>query len=157
MKKSTIMLILILSILLIGCGSSSGNKILRIIELNRTTRDNVSSLNLEMEEYETWNEETGIYEYNYIWDYADYTLNNVEGTIRIRFEDNTAKFVNYSAEATSENMNQLLSYLVDTYGDDYEEVEDYTTRWVSGNLIIDYVLTDDNTIEIRWYKFETNK
>lgn len=154
MKKSTIMLILILSILLIGCGSSSGNKILSNIELNKTTRDDIKEMNLIPDIHEVYNQEKNSYEYIYIWDYADYTLNNVNGTIRIRFEDNTAEFVNYSAEATSENMNQLLSYLVDTYGDDYEEVEDYTTRWVSSNLIIDYVLTDGNTIEIRWYNNE---
>ena len=48
-------------------------------------------------------------------------------------------------------MNKIIDYLVDTYGKNYEEVEDYTTRWTSENLIIDYVLTEDNTVEIRWY------
>ena len=48
-------------------------------------------------------------------------------------------------------MEQLLSYLIDVYGKDYKEVDDYTTRWTSGNLIIDYVLTEDDTVEVRWY------
>lgn len=152
MKNIKIIPIFILFILLTGC-SSTNNKILGIVELNKTTRDELSELNLEMETTKTWNEEKGIYIYNYIWDYADYTLSNVKGTIRIPFEDEThvAKFVNFSADATSENMKQLVDYLINTYGKNYSEVEDKITRWTSGNLTIDYVLTDDNTIEIRWY------
>ena len=48
-------------------------------------------------------------------------------------------------------MEQLLSYLIDNYGENYENVDDYTTRWISDDLTIDYVLTDESTIEIRWY------
>ena len=150
MKNIKIIPILILFILLTGC-SSTNKKILGIVELNKTTRNELSELKLEMETTKTWNEKEGIYVYNYIWDYADYTLNNVTGTIRIRFENETAQFVNYSTEATSENMEQLLSYLIDNYGENYEKVDDYTTRWTSGNLIIDYVLTEYNTVEVRWY------
>lgn len=152
MKKITFSLVLILSILLVGCSSSSSNKILGVVELDKSTRDDVSELNLKVDSPMVFNEDTNIYEICYIWDYADYTLNNVDGIVRVRFENKTAKFVNYSAEATKENMEQLLSYLVDTYGKDYEEVEDYTARWTSGDLIIDYVLTDENTVEVRWYK-----
>lgn len=155
MKRFTTILLLTLTLLLVGCSSSS-NKILGLIELDKTTREDLAELNLEIEQPEVWDEEKGILIYTYIWDYADYTLNNVKGTIRIKFTDydGFAEFVNYSAEATKENMEQLLSYLIDTYGENYEEVEDYTTRWVSGNLTIDYVLTDEDTIEIRWYNAE---
>lgn len=152
MKKIVAILLLMMSILLVGCSSSSSNKILGIVKLNKTPEDEIiSNFNLEIESTQVWDETKGILVYNYIWHYADYTLNNTNGTIRIRFEDETAKFVNYSTEATSENMEQLLSYLVDTYGKNYKEVDDYTTRWTSDNLVIDYVLTDENTIEIRWY------
>lgn len=152
MKKLVIILMSIMSVLLVGCSSSSSSKILNIVELNKTSEDEIiGSFNLEIESTQTWDETKGIYVYNYIWHYADYTLNNVDGVIRIRFEDETAQFVNYSAEATSENMEQLLSYLVDTYGKNYEKVDGCTTRWTSNNLIIDYVLTDENTIEVRWY------
>lgn len=152
MKKILTILIITFSILLNGCSSMSSNKILNIIELNKTTRNNLVALNLEIENIKTWDEEKNIFVLNYIWDYADYTVNDVNGIIHIYFKDNTAQFVNFSAEATSENMNQLLSYLIDTYGQDYEKVEEYTTRWTSGNLIIDYVLTDEGTIEVKWYK-----
>lgn len=152
MKNTKIVIILILSVILIGCGSNNNN-ILGIIELNETTRDDVSDLKLEMDMQEVWNNDKGTYEYIYIWDYGDYKINNVQGTIRISFEDytHTAKFVNFSAEATKDNMEQLVDYLVDTYGKDYQEVEDYITRWSFDDLIIDYVLTDENTVEIRWY------
>ena len=154
MKKITAILGLILVISLVGCGSSS-NKILGLIELNKTSEEElIEKLNLEIEAQEVWDEEKGIFTITYIWHYADYTINDVNGTIRIPFEDKTAKFVNYSAEATSENMEQLLSYLIDTYGKNYEEVDDYTTRWISGNLIIEYVLTDEDTVEVRWYNAE---
>ena len=152
MKKITVILLIILFISLVGCSSSS-NKVLGLIEIGKSTRNDVAELNLEIEDTQVWDEEKGIYIYDYICDYADYTLNNVEGTIYIRFSDydNLVQFVNFSAEATSENMEQLLSYLIDVYGKDYKEVDDYTTRWTSGNLIIDYVLTEDDTIEVRWY------
>lgn len=152
MKKITAILLLVLIISLVGCGSPS-NKILGLIEIGKSTRNDVAELNLEIEDTQVWDEEKGIYIYDYICDYADYTLNNVEGTIYIRFSDydNLVQFINFSAEATSENMEQLLSYLIDVYGKDYKEVDDYTTRWTSGNLIIDYVLTEDDTIEVRWY------
>lgn len=156
MKKITIIFLLILVISLVGCGSSSSNKILGLIELDKSTRDDVTELNLEIDMRKVWNEETGIFNYVYIWDYADYTLNNVKGVIRIKFTDydNLVQFVNFSSEATSENMEKLLSYLIDTYGKTYEKVDDYTTRWISGNLTIDYVLTDESTIEVRWYNAE---
>ena len=151
MKKITVILLLILIILLVGCGSSS-NKILGIIELNKTSEDEIiKNLNLKIDASEVWDEEKGIFTIIYIWHYADYSLNNVNGTIRVRFENETAKFVNFSAEATSENMKKLLSYLIDNYDENYEKVDNYTTRWTSGNLIIDYVLTEDNTVEVRWY------
>ena len=152
MRKKSLILILILTTLLVGCSSSSTNKILNIIELNKTPASEVIvSFNLEIENSQTWDEEKGIYVFNYIWHYADYTLNNVNGVIRIRFENETAQFVNYSAEANETNMEQLLSYLIDTYGKEYEKIDDCTTRWISGNLTIDYVLTDKDTVEIRWY------
>ena len=155
MKKITIIFLLILVISLVGCSSSSSNKILGLIELNKTSEEEIiKKLNLEIEAPKVWDEEKGIYIITYIWHYADYSLNDVNGTIRVRFEDETAQFVNYSAEATKENMEQLLSYLVDTYGKDYEEVEDYTTRWISDDLTIDYVLTDEDTVEVRWYNAE---
>jgi hypothetical protein len=141
---------------LVACDSSS-NKILGLIELGKTTRrDLFEELNLQIECTEVWDEAVGIYRYNYIWDYADYTLNNVNGTIRIKFtdDDTLAQFVNYSVKATSENMEQLMSYLTDTYGKSYEQIDDYTTRWVSENFTIDYVLTDKDTIEVRWYNAE---
>ena len=148
MKKVIVILGLILIISLVGCGSSS-NKILGLIELNKTSEEEViNNLNLEIEAPEVWDEEKGIFTINYIWHYADYSLNDIDGEIRIRFEDKTPKFVNYSTEATSENMEQLLSYLIDNYGVNYEKVDDYTTRWISSNLIIDYVLTDEDTIEV---------
>ena len=151
MKKTTIILLLILVISLVGCGSSA-NKILGLIELNKTSEDEIiKNLNLKIDAPKVWDEEKGIFTINYIWHYADYSLNNVSGTIHIRFENETAQFVNFSSEATSENMEQLLSYLIDNYGENYEKVDDYTTRWTSENLIIDYVLTEDNTVEIRWY------
>lgn len=34
---------------------------------------------------------------------------------------------------------------------DYEKVDDYTTRWTSSDLTIDYVLTDEDSVEVRWY------
>ena len=137
---------------MVGCGSSSSNKILGLIELNKTSEEEIiKKLNLEIDAPEVWDEEKGIYIITYIWYYADYSLNDVNGTIRVRFEDETAKFVNYSAEATTDNMEKLLSYLVDTYGANYEKVDDYISRWTSGDLTIDYVLTDESTIEIRWY------
>ena len=149
-----VILVIVLVISLVGCSSSS-NKILGFIELNKTSEEElIEKLNLEIEGVEVWDEEKGIFTYTYIWHYADYSLNDINGTIRIPFEDKTAQFVNYSAEATSENMEQLLSYLIDTYGKSYEEVDDYTTRWVSGNLTIDYVLTDEDTVEVRWYNAE---
>ena len=152
MKKITIIFLLILVILLVGCGSSSSNKILGLIELNKTSEEEIiKKLNLEINAPEVWDGEKGIYIITYIWHYADYSLNDVNGTIRVRFEDETAKFVNYSTEATSKNMEQLLSYLIDNYGENYENVDDYTTRWISDDLIIDCVLTDENTVEIRWY------
>ena len=152
MKKITVIFLLILAISLIGCGSSSSNKILGLIELNKTSEEEIiKNLNLEIEATQTWDETKGIYICNYIWHYADYTLNNVNGTIHIRFEDETAQFVNFSSEATSENMEQLLSYLIDIYGKEYEEVDNYTMRWTSNNLTIDYTLTDESTIEVRWY------
>ena len=155
MKKIVFTLVLTISILLVGCASSSSNKILNIIELNKTPKDEIiDSFNLEIDVYEVWNEDENIYEWIYVWHYADYTLNNVKGTIRIRFENDTAQFVNYSADATKENMKQLLSYLTDTYGDKYEEAGDYITRWTVGNLIIDYALTDEDTVEVRWYNAE---
>lgn len=150
MKNIKILLIIILSIMLVGCGSTN-NKILGIIELNKTTRENVKNLNLEMNMQKTFNQDENIYDYYYVCDYADYTFNDVNGIIEIYFENETAKSVIFSAEATENNMNKFVGYLVDTYGKDYEEIEDYTTRWTSGDLIIDYVLTDDNTVEIRWY------
>ena len=154
MKKITIISILILIISLVGCGSST-NKILGLIELNKTPEEEIiKNLNLEIEAPQVWDEEKGIFTIAYIWHYADYTLNNVNGSIRVRFENETAQFVNFSSEATSENMEQLLSYLVDTYGENYEKVNDYTTRWISGNLTIDYVLTEEDTIEVRWYNAE---
>lgn len=152
MKKITVIFLLFLFISLVGCGSSSSNKILGLIELNKTPEEEIiKNLNLEIDAPEVWDEEKGIYIITYIWHYADYSLNDVNGTIRVRFEDETTKFVNYSAEATSKNMEQLLSYLIDNYGENYENVDDYTTRWISDDLIIDYVLTDENTVEIRWY------
>lgn len=151
MKKITIIFLLILVVSLTGCGYSSSNKILGLIELGKSTRDDVSELNLEVDSPMVFNEDTNIYEICYIWDYVDYSLNDVNGIIRVRFEDKTAKFVNYSAEATSKNMEQLLSYLIDNYGENYEKVDDYTTRWIFDDLTIDYVLTDENTIEVRWY------
>lgn len=155
MKKITIIFLLILVILLVGCGSSSSNKILGFIELNETSEEEIiKKLNLEIDAPEVWDEENGIYIITYVWHYADYSLNDVNGTIRVRFEDETAKFVNYSAEATSKNMEQLLSYLIDNYGENYENVDDYTTRWISDDLTIDYVLTDESTIEVRWYNAE---
>ena len=150
MKNIKVLFIMILSVILVGCGSTN-NKILGIIELNKTTREDVGNLNLEKDMQKTFNQEKNIYDYYYICDYASYTINNVDGTIRIRFEDKTAQVVNFSAEATSKNMEQLLSYLISTYGEDYEKIEDYTTRWMYSDLIIDYVLTDDDTVEIRWY------
>lgn len=152
MKKFTIILVILVA-MLVGCSSSSSNKILNIVELGKSTRDDLTELNLKMDVQEIYNQDENVYEYNYIWDYASYKLNDVNGTIRIRFTDydNVAQFVNFSAEATKENMEQILSYLVDNYGEDYEEMEDYTTRWTSDNLIIDYVLTDEDTVEIRWY------
>lgn len=146
--------VLILAISLIGCGISKTNKILDIIQLNKTTRDELNNLNLEMCTEKVFNEDKNAYDYIYIWDYADYTLNNVTGTIRIPFEDEThvAKFVNFSADATSENMKQLVDYLINTYGKNYSESEDNITRWTLDDLTIDYVLTDDDTIEIRWYQ-----
>lgn len=151
MKKITVTFLLILIISFVGCGSSS-NKILGLIELNKTSEDEIiKNLNLKIDAPKVWDEEKGIFTINYIWHYADYSLNNVNGTIRVRFENETAKFVNFSADATSENMEQLLSYSIDNYGENYEKVDDYTTRWTSGNLIIDYVLTEDNTVEVRWY------
>lgn len=152
MKKLTIILISFIFIFLIGCGTSSSNKILDFVELNKTPEDKIiDNFNLEIDSQKVWNEEEGIYEFTYIEHYADYTLNNVDGSIHIRFEDKTPQYVNFSAEATSENMEQLLSYLVETYSKDYQEIEDYITRWTSSDLIIDYVLTDDNMVEIRWY------
>ena len=152
MKKIVITIVLILCVLLVGCSSSSSNKILGLIELNKTSEEEIiKNLNLEIDAPEVWDEEKGIYVITYIWHYADYSLNDVNGTIRVRFEDETAQFVNYSAEATKENMEQLLSYLVDTYGKDYEKVDDYTTRWTSSDLTIDYVLTDEDSVEVRWY------
>lgn len=154
MKKITAILGLILVMSLAACGSSS-NKILGLIELNKTSEEEIiKNLNLEIEAPEVWDEEKGVFNITYICHYADYSLNDVNGIIRVRFEDKTAQFVNYSAEATSENMEQLLSYLIDTYGKNYEKVDDYTTRWFSGKLTIDYVLTDEDTIEIRWYNAE---
>lgn len=151
MKRKGILVLLVIMLVLVGC-SSSNNKILGNIELNKTTRDDLNNLNFEIESTKVWDDARGIFVYTYIWDYADYTLNNVDGTIRIRFTNNLAQGVNYSAEATKENMEQLVNYLVDTYGKDYEEVEDYTTRWRVNDLTIDYVLTDEGTIEIRWYE-----
>lgn len=155
MKKITIIFLLILVISLVGCGSSSPNKILGLIELNKTSEEEIiKNLNLEIDAPEVWDDEKGIFTITYICHYADYTLNNVSGIVRIRFEDETAQFVNFSAESTSENMKQLLSYLIDNYGENYENVDDYTTRWISDDLTIDYVLTDESTIEVRWYNAE---
>ena len=150
MKKITVFLCLILVISLVACDSSS-NKILGLIELGKSTRGDLEELNLQIEFTKVWDEAEGIYRYNYIWDYANYTLNNVNGTIRIKFtdDDTLAQFVNYSAKATSENKEQLMSYLTDTYGKSYEQVDDDTTRWVSEYFTIDYVLTDKETIEVR--------
>lgn len=150
MKKITVILLIILFISLVGCSSSS-NKVLGLIEIGKSTRNDVTELNLKIEDTQVWDEEKGIYVYVYVCDYTDYTLNNINGTIRVRFENETAQFVNFSAEATSENMEQLLSYLIDNYGENYENVDDYITRWTSSNLIIDYVLTEDDTVEVRWY------
>ena len=47
MKNIKIIPILILFILLTGCGSTN-NKIIGVIELNKTTRDELNDLNLEM-------------------------------------------------------------------------------------------------------------
>ena len=150
MKKITGNLFIFLFISLVGCNSSS-NKVLELIEIGKSTRNDVTELNLKIEDTQVWDEEKGIYVYVYVCDYTDYTLNNINGTIRVRFENETAQFVNFSTEATSENMEQLLSYLIDNYGENYENVDDYITRWTSGNLIIDYVLTEDDTVEVRWY------
>lgn len=150
MKKSKICIILILSVLLFGCGSSK-NKILGIIELNKTTSEELSDLNFEVEEIKVWNAAKGIFEYLYICHFAEYSINGVDGIIRIPFEEKVATFVNFSAEAQEDSMEKLLAYLVETYGKDYEKIEDYTTRWVSGELTIDYVLTDEDIIEVRWY------
>ena len=141
-----------ISLFLIGC--STNNKILDLIELGKTTRNEVSELELKMDTQKIYNPDKGVCEFIYISDYSEYILNNVDGTIYIFFNiyNDTAQSLYFSAEATSENMNQLLSYLIDTYGENYEKVEEYTTRWTSGNLIIDYVLTDEGTIEVRWYK-----
>ena len=150
MKNIKILLLIILSIVLTGCDSTN-NKIIGIIELNKTTREDVENLNLEMNMQEVFNQEKNIYDYYYLYDYADYTLNEINGIIQIYFENDVAQSVNFSADATEDNMNKIIDYLVDTYGKNYEEVDDYTTRWTSGNLIIDYVLTEDNTVEIIWY------
>ena len=151
MKKIKIIMLVIMSVILVGC-SSGNNKILGIVELNKTTLEELESLNLESEEYKVWNEEEGIYEYNYIWHYANYNIDNIQGIIRIPFQNEVALFVNFSAEATTENMQGMLNYLIDTYGKNYETIEDYTTRWTFDDLIIDYVLTDKGTVEIRWYQ-----
>lgn len=151
MKKVKIIMLVIVSLLLVGC-SSGNNKILGIVELNKTTLEELESLNFESEEYEVWNEEEGIYENNYIWHYANYNIDNIQGIIRIPFQNEVALFVNFSAEATTENMQGMLNYLIDTYGKNYETIEDYTTRWTFDDLIIDYVLTDEGTVEIRWYQ-----
>ena len=114
MKKITVILLIILFISLVGCSSSS-NKVLGLIEIGKSTRNDVTELNLKIEDTQVWDEEKGIYVYVYVCDYTDYTLNNINGTIRVRFENETAQFVNFSAEATSENMEQLLSYLIYNY------------------------------------------
>lgn len=150
MKPLKIFTSIIIFCLLIGCNSTY-NKILGIIELNKTTRDELFELNLKNDSHEVWDNQNECFEYVYVWDYADYTLNNVNGIIRIHFENKTAQCVNFSADATKDNMEKILSYLVDTYGDDYEEIDDYTTRWTSDDLFIAYALTDENTVEIRWY------
>ena len=155
--RKLIILIMTLSIVLLGCGTAN-NKVMGIVELNKTTKEDLKSLSLEEYTVEYWNAEMGIYEISYIWHYADYKFNNINGEIRIYFEnkydDTSAKFVNFSTEATSKNMEQLLAYLVQTYGEEYKEYEvdgEYITRWTENEMFIDFVLTTESTLELRWY------
>ena len=62
MKKITVIFLLILVISLVGCGSSSSNKILGLIELNKTSEEEIiKKLNHEIDAPEVWDEEKGIY------------------------------------------------------------------------------------------------
>lgn len=152
-------------ILLTSCVSNK--KILGIIELHETTIDDLQQLNF-IDNTEKWfDEENQVFKSTYLWHQAEYKLNGVKGYIRIPFTSNgntsykngTAYSVNFSADTTTNNMYLLTEYLTNTYGKHFEELDqsmldNYVLkieRWTSGDLIIDYVLTNENTIEIRWY------
>lgn len=158
MKKVKICVLLICAMLLTGCGRTDNSKVLGFIELNKTTIDECSELNLELKSEQYWDDEKQCWGWVNWWE-ADYTFQDVPGTLVVNYNHAEERFVRsvvFTVEATEENKVYLEGYMIDTYGKQYKEIGEknaggvYSKYWESGDMAIEY-LTTSRDVELGWY------
>ena len=155
MKYVKLCVLLICAMLLTGCGKADNSKVLGFIELNKTTIDECSELNLEVKSEQYWDDERQIYNWAYWWE-AEYTFQDVPGTLVVNLaEGRVICAVGFYTETTEENIAYLEEYMVDTYGKQYKEIGEkntddvYSKYWESGDMGIEY-LTSTSYVQIIW-------
>lgn len=129
-----------------GCGKNAP-KVLGLFELNKTTFSEMNEL-IETEPIKTWNEDKQIYEFISVYE-CDYNVYDIPGTLTITLNEND-KIEMIQFKSTLDYGVDMVNYMSDTYGTDFQVIDDITNRWIDGNTTIDLINDDDN-VTISWY------
>ncbi|NLL92710.1 MAG: hypothetical protein GX225_00975 [Clostridiales bacterium] len=131
-----------------------GNKILGEYKIGSTNLDKIRDSLQVADEACVWNVK-GFYEYSedtLIFE-ADATAGEISGKVVLNFDTkHLLEKVRFDADKARPFVEDgIQKYLIDTYGDEYSEIDKETKRWTDGKLKIDMV-SKDNKVSIYWYK-----
>lgn len=153
MKKNILLIVITLTVLLscAGCNKTKTAETPFNITLGETgLLDAISMYGFTM--LKVWNEDKGVYEYIEGYEYVSYNLNDIPGTLEIYCnpESKKAEILNIQFKSSLDYGVDMVNYMGDTYGTEFETIDDTTNRWVDGNTTID-LINDGNDVVISWY------
>lgn len=153
MKKniSLSFLILFITIVCVGCGTKTAKTPFNITLGKTTLSDASKEYNFDM--VKSWNEDKSIYEYAEDYGYIDsYVFENITGKLEVycNTESKKAEILNIQFKSSLDYGVDMVNYMGDTYGTEFETIDDTTNRWVDGNTTID-LINDGDDVVISWY------